>query len=284
MKWFSMNLTWRVASVAALLFFSTDSMAQECNRRALVISAADLYSDPPRYVTGIGWQGNRIGQLPPGTQILVCREASVPFGFSQKTWLQVAYFVGNRPNYGWILAETVRNFTSRQGEDALAGGFSVVSDAHAAEAPGSEGNIKWDIPSQVPAPAPSEGKTIEGFSEGAPTPASWGDLCTLYAPFFLAVVLGMVAKALVDYLDDWNKEVVRMHMRNAITAILVSPIVFLGFLNAGNFQSSRQTFIVLWLLAFQNGFFWQTVLKKDAAPRLTPNPPEDKATKRRGQT
>ena len=53
-------------------------------------------------------------------------------------------------------------------------------------------------------------------------------------------------------------------------AIVVSPIVFLGFITAGQFNSSSQTFLVLALFAFQNGFFWQTVLKRSPADALAP--------------
>ena len=78
------------------------------------------------------------------------------------------------------------------------------------------------------------------------------------------MLFGMIAKAVVDYLDaPGSKHALREHSRNALVAVLVSPIVFLGFLTAGQFSASTQTFIVLWLLAFQNGFFWQTVLKRE---------------------
>jgi hypothetical protein len=89
----------------------------------------------------------------------------------------------------------------------------------------------------------------------------------LYGPLFVALVLGILAKIGVDCLDDWHKlslrkRTLRGQVRNGLIAILVSPIVFLGFLNTGQFPAVRQTFIVLMLLAFQNGFFWQAVPKK----------------------
>jgi len=52
-------------------------------------------------------------------------------------------------------------------------------------------------------------------------------------------------------------------------------IPFLGLLSAGQFSGEKQTFIVLTLLAFQNGFFWQTVLKRESdrtAPALAGGP------------
>jgi hypothetical protein len=108
---------------------------------------------------------------------------------------------------------------------------------------------------------------------------SLGDLAVLYAPLFVAMLLGMVAKAVVDWLDTPSMAALKEHGRNALIAILVSPIVFLGFLNAGEFSTSTQTFVVLWLLAFQNGFFWQTVLKRDSH-RAQPNAAPDAAKPR----
>jgi hypothetical protein len=78
------------------------------------------------------------------------------------------------------------------------------------------------------------------------------------------MLLGMAAKVFVDMLDTWNKALLWAHLRNMVIAILVSPIVFLGLLSAGQFTGPTQQFVVLALLAFQNGFFWQTVLKRDS--------------------
>lgn len=91
-------------------------------------------------------------------------------------------------------------------------------------------------------------------------------------PLFVAMLLGMIVKAGVDLLDAPDKSLKKDPLRNAVVAVLVSPIVFLGFLNVGQFSASPQTFIVLWLLAFQNGFFWQTVLKRNVQKNNQENP------------
>jgi hypothetical protein len=101
-----------------------------------------------------------------------------------------------------------------------------------------------------------------------------GELWTLYGPLFLAMLLGMTAKGLVDYLDaSGDTSTLWEHSRNAFVAVLVSPIVFLGFLTAGQFSTSTQTFLVLSLLAFQNGFFWQSVLKREGRRRSSGDKP-----------
>ena len=124
----------------------------------------------------------------------------------------------------------------------------------------------WKIPEQPPGIPPSmEGVVLS--AENGTGAIAWGDLLKLYAPFFVAMLIGMVAKTIVDYLDAWDKTAIWVHLRNGMTSVLVSPIVFLGFLTAGQFGTSKQTFIVLSLLAFQNGFFWQTILRKDQRSR-----------------
>lgn len=58
-----------------------------------------------------------------------------------------------------------------------------------------------------------------------------------------------------------------------------SPIVFLGFMDAGKFDSSQhQTFFVLLMLSFQNGFFWQTILKGEL--RVTQNADQKRKSKK----
>ncbi len=76
------------------------------------------------------------------------------------------------------------------------------------------------------------------------------------------MVLGMLAKAIFDALDE-HKPSWLEHLRHGAMAIVVSPMVFLGFITAGQFSGNSQTFLVLALFAFQNGFFWQTVLTRN---------------------
>lgn len=251
------------AAIAMLLLLPPVAEAQKCDRRAVVASASDVYERVPQFVTGKGWQGNRIASLRSSTQVYVCAERSADFGLSSKVWLQIAFRVsrGGKEEwvYGWILKEAVT-------AAGIAPGFSILSVVFADEAPTSGRKVEWQLGAPPPAPSSIDtGPAAQGSSL-----TSLGDLTVLYGPLFIAMLLGMIAKTAVDCLDAPNRKGALIeHIRNGSIAVLVSPIVFLGFLQAGEFGASTQAFLVLWLLAFQNGFFWQTVLKRSVADKKT---------------
>ncbi len=246
------------AAIAAWLLFPTVSTAQRCERKATITLDADVYENVPRFITGQGWQGNRIASLPKNTGVYVCREQNVDFGFSTKDWLQIA-FKNNKGTwvYGWILKDRVAQGVPKMGEGSP---YSPIALAIAAAPPAPRAKTEATTsPDDAPFLPPV---SDTGLSVQQASPTSWSDLAVLYGPLFIAVLLGMAAKAAVDWLDA-PKARLKDHARNIFIAFLVSPMVFLGFLNAGNFSVTTQTTLVLWLLAFQNGFFWQTVLKRD---------------------
>ncbi len=178
--------------------------------------------------------------------------------------VQIAYHGANRDwRYGWVLKDTVTILTSRLRETDSTNTYSLIAVAYAGEPPAtSQEKTAWKLgPPPVAPPQQSEEKNASVAKE--PGPASLSDLGELYWPLFVAMLLGMLAKAGVDWLDASDKAMMWQHLRNAVVSVLVSPIVFLGFLSAGQFSTSTQTFVVLCLLAFQNGFFWQTVLKRN---------------------
>jgi hypothetical protein len=248
------------AITAGLLIFSPFSLAQQCNRRGVINSDADVYENPPRYVTGVGWQGSQKGDLSSGTQVYICGEQSVQFGFFQKIWVQIAYLVGNTWNHGWILKDKV-DLLAMDGHPGKSVA-TLIAVAYAVASPSSNTPPpQWKLPQKPPDP-PSRSEKDATYSGRSVAPTPWADLINLYGPFFIAILLGMIVKVLVDYIDAWDKAVLYVHLRNGVIAILVSPIVFLGFLNGGQFPTEQKPFMVLCLMAFQNGFFWQTVLKK----------------------
>lgn len=254
-----------LAVTAVLLLLPAVSTAQaKCDRRGRIMQDADVYRDVPRYVTGSGWQGERIATLRSNTQVYICGEQSVAFGFSTKIWVQVAYQGAKRDwRYGWVLTDTVTILSSRFRETDSTNRYSLVEVAYAGELPvANQDKTAWKLgPPPVAPPPQGDEKSASVTKE--PGPASLSDLGELYWPLFAAMLLGMLAKAGVDWLDASDKAMMWQHLRNAVISILVSPIVFLGFLSAGQFSTSTQTFVVLCLLAFQNGFFWQTVLKRN---------------------
>jgi hypothetical protein len=244
---------------AAALFASDSASAQSCSERATTSSDVDVFESPPRFTTGVGWQGTQIEHLSSGRPIYVCREINLEFGFSTRTWVQIGYAVANGFRYGWIPKDTLRTAMRTNGPRLLLALLALVPPASAETVDTDE---RWG----PPPPLPQDTSATQAIS-GSRASLSWADLSALYGPLFIAMLIGMIIKVAVDLVDTWGEPArdhsrLRTHLRNGAIAILVSPIVFLGFLNAGEFSGARQTFLVLALLAFQNGFFWQTVLKK----------------------
>jgi hypothetical protein len=254
-----------IAIIGLMLLLPSLSTAQStCNRRGRIIQDADIYRQVPRYVTGGGWQGERVATLRGNTQVYVCGERNVAFGFSTKVWVQIAFESANRSwQYGWVLKESITMALSGYREIGAGAPFFPIAVAFAGDPPAGQATDAWTLgpPPALPPLQSDDKSTSSGVKETSPT--SLTDLGELYWPLFLAMVLGMLAKAGVDWLDAADSSTMWQHMRNAVVAILVSPIVFLGFLTAGQFSTSTQTFVILCLLAFQNGFFWQTVLKRN---------------------
>ncbi len=272
---------WLLAIAAIVILLPSLSTAQPtCNRRARIVQDADVYRQVPNYVTGRGWRGDLVATLNGNTQVYVCGERSVAFGFSTKTWVQIAFEgAGRNWQYGWVLKEHITMASGRPRETAT-GMMPFVAAAFASGPPTGPEQGAWTLGPPPAAPSPSEDKSVSSVKETGS--ASLSDLGELYWPLFVAMLLGMLAKAGVDCLDAADSAVMWQHMRNAVVALLVSPIVFLGFLSAGQFSTSTQTFIVLCLLAFQNGFFWQTVLKRNVRGPESNTPPGPSGTQHRG--
>jgi hypothetical protein len=253
-----------MAMIAIMVLLPSLSSAQStCNRRGRIIQDTDVYQQVPSFVTGSGWRGERIATLRGNTPVYVCGERNVAFGFSTKTWVQIAFESASKNwQYGWVLKEYITMASSGHREIAIGAASFPIAVAFAGEPPAVQAKDAWTLgpPPALP-PLQSDEKSVSSVKESGST--SLSDLGELYWPLFVAMVLGMLAKAGVDWLDAADSSTMWQHLRNAVVAILVSPIVFLGFLSAGQFSTSTQTFVVLCLLAFQNGFFWQTVLKRN---------------------
>ena len=272
-----------MAIMAIVLLLPSLSTAQPtCNRRARITQDTDVYRQVPNYVTGRGWRGDLVATLRGNTQVYVCGERNVAFGFSTKTWVQIAFEgAGRNWQYGWVLKEHITMASSGRREIEIGAASFPIAVAFAGGPPAGPGKDAWTLgpPPALP-PLPSEDKSVSSVKETGS--ASLSDLGELYWPLFVAMLLGMLAKAGVDCLDAADSAVMWQHLRNAVVALLVSPIVFLGFLSAGQFSTSTQTFIVLCLLAFQNGFFWQTVLKRNVRGTESNATPKPSGTQHRG--
>ena len=80
---------------------------------------------------------------------------------------------------------------------------------------------------------------------------------------FFFVITGMIGKVVYDELDSGKAPSISstFNLSKCLKALIVAPIVFLTFLNVGDFSFQTEMAVIIFLcLAFQNGFFWQTVL------------------------
>ena len=244
-------------------------LAQRCETRAVISVDTDVYESLPRFVTGRGWQGTVKARLAAGTPVFVCWEQATQFGLTTKAWRQIAFRSSrNTTEYGWVMKDFTRQGALERGAPSLLAALSPLGAAWAETPPPREPDIKWSAQDPPPQPPAASTPAVNAVPEDM-----LHELIVLYGPLFLAMVLGMVSKATADWLDKPVRSSVTRHVRSGMIAVLVSPIVFLGFLNAGQFSVNTQTYLVLLLLAFQNGFFWQTVLRRTEAVRGA----EDKA-------
>ena len=259
--------------------------AAECGQKGVTNKSTAVYATPPHYVTGKGWQGTFVRTLPEKTQLYICECRDVEFGFSAKTWCRTAFRPGQEWQYGWIVREDLTDWPSDGKLPEKPAAFSLVREAFAAEKKAAPADT-WTLappPSVTPAKpttqsVPVTNGTSPSSSSETGSTFSFLETLKLYWPLFVSMLLGMGAKAGVDLLYAGNKKLAKEHMRNAVVSVLISPIVFLGFLNGGSFQASAQTFLVLCLVAFQNGFFWQTILKRPVTEEKTPTPKQQVAS------
>lgn len=95
-----------------------------------------------------------------------------------------------------------------------------------------------------------------GPRENEAAESSWGASLA----YFVAMALGMVAQAVWHALERRTaKSPPVLDKWEFVKPALVAPIVFISVYN--NIAQSQITIVML-LFSFQNGFFWQTVLRK----------------------
>jgi hypothetical protein len=113
------------------------------------------------------------------------------------------------------------------------------------------------------------GVVFEGGSQLFWTRSPWKELL-----LFLAMVLGMTSKYLWDLIEvrrsknavlrpDEPKVGIEFDVWDFVQPLLVSALVFVSVLS-----TIKDVTLMSFLFSFQNGFFWQSVLKQKAGPNL----------------
>ena len=286
-------------SIVLVFLLPTKSHVQTCNRRGNIRNATIMYDRPPKFITGKGLMySNVLTKLSQGTQILICQEARVGLWPAVEHWYQIAYWSQKQWWYGWVKATDVQEVTPKvqRGKIGTAlrsfrlGPRMVLAAAPATEplsskVSSSNNQDQEALGKQDAFPTPEElpeGKLARLFPtaqelpkdiippsvpklEGIDGQISQTGTTKFYLYFFGLILAGMLAKVVVDLLEssenDNYKRRIRRQLPKLIIPFFVSPIVFGSVITSTNVEVTNQTeFFSLLVLAFQNGFFWQTII------------------------
>ena len=229
-----------------------EASAQTCKEKAKATTDVPMYDRPPFFSTGTGWNyGQQVGIVRQGVAVYICRTTTVSFGFLSQQWHQIAYW-DRQWRYAWVPIGSIE-LVSRNDLSPSIGRLLQyilgVSEAVADAEPPPQGSL--------PPPPPS----AESSLGAGPPPDAGAALWLFYLVLFVAMIVGMIAKTVANVIQAERSATWKWYLRQGCIPLLVSPVVFLAFMQTADFASDGGTrsFVVLLLLAFQNGFFWQTV-------------------------
>src|SRR5262245_42183519 len=209
--------------VIVFSFLLTHSALANCDKPAITSKNATVYDDVPQFYTGQGWvMGKKVKDLSKGSQIWICAERTVGFLVGRKPWLQISEGK-DRPPIGWIFGEDADKSASRSNPS-----LSLIPTAEA-----------QDIKNASPVPAPANPVAVLSF---------------------FAMVLGMMAKELFDRAMGTRLKM-KSYLRRLLPALVISPVVFSAMLQANIPIPDNKGLAALLAWAFQNGFFWQSLVK-----------------------
>lgn len=222
-----------------VLAFAGTALA-DCEGSAMTTAATRVYNTTPTLNTRSGWQfGRYLFTLPPATRVSICSARDIGILFGKKRW----YFIRTRTGrYGWVFSGSLsvsRSHSSRAKKSFAAGigdGFLDIS-AHA------EGN---------------------DAQTGLPPGTQKFAIYLIYFLAFVFTIVGIIGKVAYDELGGEGSIKDCFELKKYLRTLIIGPIVFLTFLQAGKFNLGDDVSIVSILVgfcfAFQNGFFWQTVM------------------------
>ena len=226
-----------------LLVFCSGLLASgahaQCTTEARTIAPTTVYASAPTFTSGEGWRmGKAIEKLPADTPVRICKSTSVGLFFDKKQWYRIE-FDGRRA--GWVFADLIEPAAeSRSPAPTIR--FSLLAPAFAQDSPAESPEAGADIASQG----------VPGFN-----------ITILLLGAFVSIVLGMVGKVAYDEVEHGQHLSLRgcVNIRKCIKALIVAPMTFSAFLVAGDYTFQDEVAVIIFLcMAFQNGFFWQTVL------------------------
>jgi hypothetical protein len=161
--------------------------------------------------------------------VRVCEEVTVGLFFDKKRWYRIEFDTGRS---GWVFSEQL-DISAAPFNDSKFARLIVIPEAQAASSNGSD--------------------------QGTPGFNMW----MMLFGAFVFVVLGMIGKVAYDEVDkgqslSWQSV---FNLTKCIKALIAAPMAFAAFLVVGNFAFKNEVAVVIFFcMAFQNGFFWQTVI------------------------
>jgi len=245
-------------------FFMSNANAQSCHQRATTTSALTVYDRPPDLKTGRGVvYGGVTARLTANSQVFVCREVAVGFGFSKLRWYQIAFRSTDNSHqwrFGWVAADQL-HISKKVDSDRE---FAFIAAARAETSPYNPPIIRAELaPDADPPQVPTTGDVA-----GPDQSMAFSLELNLWIFLLLALVAGILAQTLVDLLDARSAVTVKGASKRLIKPLLFSPIVFLAFMETAELNvGTDKQLLILSLLAFQAGFFWQNVFAQS-----TPSP------------
>jgi hypothetical protein len=250
-------ITFLIITFIGIIAVKHNIYAQPCNKKGIVNKDTKIYDKAPEVITGRGLvYGKEVGALKNGITIYICQEVTIGFGFSTQLWYHIAYW-NNEWSFAWVSADDIR-IASTQILPWIEYKFALISQAWA------ETSSETRLSSQVTptSPPPEQAPPSLPHTGDSGTEVSSGPLIELYIWLFTSMVIGMVAKGLYDTINSTEISTIKDHLRGIVAPILVSPMVFLSLMQYAEVIVNQQKFIVLLFLAFQNGFFWKTLLDR----------------------
>lgn len=265
-----------LVALAAAFATVQSADAQQCQRAVNVIRPTAVFSHPANsFNLASGWvYGQPVAELRPGVKVHDCGERTVNFGAVQLQWSHIAYWAEGRWNYGWVVAENLQlGQAGGAGATAFALRMLPIAGADAQTLPTRTLPVAETAPptSTSPGPPPADAPPA-GTAAPVATQSSWSPaLVKFYAVLFIFMVLGMLGKVGFDRLGG-NGARDGSPLRACVLPLLISPMTFLGILQASNATASADigSFLAVVCTAFQSGFFWYTVC--DPSKRGAPEP------------
>lgn len=242
-----------------LLGAASIATAQDCKGSAIVTRETPVYAQPATaFNTASGWvYGQPVAVLRTKVKVSVCSERTVRFGLISQSWTQIAYWNGKSWQYGWVVSDSIHAAIDQPSAwlASLAGLTFLVPSAYA-----QPQVITESPPTSAGAPPPPPAFSLTGGAANV----SDSMVETFYGVLFTCMILGMFAKILFDTLTEKKGVQWKARARAAVLPILVSPIVFLGIMQAANADQALTlaSFLAVACSAFQNGFFWHAILDR----------------------